>query len=154
MIVRRTSLLVLLLVCVTATLATNFNEDYDESQSDNFPRVRRTVNGKVKLCGDRLFQVLFAICTGRGLRNKRHTAPRYPGNLNPFLMSVYRPSIDDDVIITDGNWESDSPAKDRFQKVDMLRRLNKRSPVPDRTIGLTQECCYESCSLEQLKKYC
>ena len=36
-------------------------------------------------------------------------------------MSVYRPSIDDDVIITDGNWESDSPAKDRFQKVDMLR---------------------------------
>ena len=39
MIVRRTSLLVLLLVCVAATLATNFNGDYDESQSDNFPRV-------------------------------------------------------------------------------------------------------------------
>ena len=39
MIVRRTSLLVLLLVCVTATLATNFNGDYDESPSDNFPRV-------------------------------------------------------------------------------------------------------------------
>jgi len=153
MIVRK-SLIILLLVCVTATIASNFNGDYDEPDRDNFSRVRRNLSGKVKLCGDRLFQVLFAICTGNSLRNKRHAEPTYPGNLSPFLMSVYRPSIDDDVIITDGNWELDSPAKDRFQKVDLLRRLNKRSPVPDRTIGLTQECCYASCSLEQLKKYC
>ena len=43
------------------------------------------------------------------------------GNLSPFLMSVYRPSIDDDLIITEGNWGLDSPAKDRFQKINLLR---------------------------------
>jgi len=150
MLVRK-SLSILLFVCVTTAMASNFNGDYEESERDNFSRVRR--DGKVKLCGDRLFQVLFAVCTGRSKRQAEPTAV-YPGNLSPFLMSVYRPSIDDDVINTERNWELDSPAKDRFQKINLLRRLNKRSPTPERTIGLAQECCYDACNYDQLKKYC
>jgi len=154
MLVRK-SVLILLIVWVTTALASNFNGDYEESERDNFSRVRRVVGlqGKVKLCGDRLFQVLFAVCTGRSKRQAEPTAV-YPGNLSPFLMSVYRPSIDDDLIITEGNWGLDSPSKDRFQKVNLLRHLNKRSPTPERTIGLAQECCYDACNYDQLKKYC
>ena len=44
-------------------------------------QVRRVIGlqGKVKLCGDRLFQVLFAVCTGRSKRQAEPTAV-YPGN--------------------------------------------------------------------------
>jgi len=149
------SILILLLICITTALANSEMNDED-SERDSFNRVRRVIGlqgNKVKLCGDRLFQVLFAVCTGR---SKRHAEPSatYPGNLSPFLMSVYRPSIDDDLIITEGKWGLDSPAKGRFQKINLLRHLNKRSPTPDRTIGLASECCYDACNYEQLKKYC
>merc|ERR1712083_633132 len=156
MLVRR-SLLVFLIICVTMVLASNFNDDLDESERDSFNRVRKGER-KQKLCGDVLFQMLYAVCMDPNLRNKRHAAPtEYPGHLSPFLMSVYRPSIDNDLIITDGgNWESiDSPTRHRFQKVNLLRRLNKRSAMPEQpTIGLATECCERACSYSQIRRYC
>ena len=80
------------------------------------------LSAKFRICGDRLSNVIFAICTGQIGRAKRHAVPEPSYNLSPFLMSIYRPSIDDDRSITDGNWELNrSPLLDRFANVEVLR---------------------------------
>ena len=76
----------------------------------------------MRLCGSRLLQVVMALCEGT-VRHRRHAVPEpvYPGSLSPYLMSVYRPSIDDDMTITDGNWEQESnPVRERFQHIQLL----------------------------------
>ena len=58
------------------------------------------------------------------IRRKRHALPEpaFPGSL---YMSVYRPNLEDDRFISDGISEGNrwnfGGARDRFQKVGMLR---------------------------------
>ena len=127
-----------------------------EASEDNsvFPRERR-----MKLCGNNLYQMLRVICNTPMMRQRRHAVPEplYPGQLSPFLMSVYRPKIDDDeMTITDGNWEMESsPTRDRFAHIGLLRRLNKRSPSPaDSGWGISDTCCRKSCTWDELSRFC
>jgi len=151
MIVRRG--LVLALVMLIASMASAYESQ--ENREESFQRMSRR-SEMVLLCGDRLSRILMHLCTNR---LKRHAVPEpdhrvVPGNLSPFLMSIYRPSIDNDMTISEGdNWGYESPtsSRDRFQAVEVIRRLHKRSPLER---GVTEVCCYKPCSRAELEQFC
>ena len=88
------------------------------------------------------------------LRSKRQADPSY-NSLSPFLMSIYRPSIEDHDDMIDGHWRdiAAAPAMDRFAKVDVLRRLNKRG-TNTLLVGASDLCCRKSCSWNDLTRFC
>ena len=109
--------LILALAYLTMSVAAQFDNEVT-------PRDTRVV--PIKLCGNHLFMALDAVCDMERHRNrgKRHAVPEPSYRMSPFMMSIYRPSIDDE-----DKWAADwadlklesNPGRDIYNRISSLR---------------------------------
>jgi len=133
--------LVLALSLMSTVTNAQFNNEVPERQS--------RADRPMKLCGQQLGQVLSLVCGSRG---KRHAVAEPSYRMSPFMMSIYRPSIDDE-----DKWAADwadlklesSPGMDFYNRINSLRNLRKRSIV-----RVSDVCCKNSCTMHQLREFC
>ena len=105
--------LVLALSLMSTVTNAQFNNEVPERQS--------RADRPMKLCGQQLGQVLSLVCGSRG---KRHAVAEPSYRMSPFMMSIYRPSIDDE-----DKWAADwadlklesSPGMDFYNRINSLR---------------------------------
>lgn len=138
--------LVLLTCLFASAIATTYDNDLDEEtlQAD-FQRARRISEGQIKACGERLFTIVNMVCANVRRKRQALLEPR------DLYTSVYSPDVENDRFYSEGaqwTFQPSSGARDRFQKVGMLRNLKKRNT------GITNACCYQSCTLKQMELYC
>jgi len=137
--------LILALACLTMSVAAQFDNEVA-------PRDTRAV--PIKLCGNHLFMALDAVCDMERHRNrgKRHAVPEPSYRMSPFMMSIYRPSIDDE-----DKWAADwadlklesNPGRDIYNRISSLRNVRKRS-----IYGVSDACCKNACTMEELARFC
>jgi len=133
--------LILALSLMSTVTNAQFNNEVPERQS--------RADRPMKLCGQQLGQVLSLVCGSRG---KRHAVAEPSYRMSPFMMSIYRPSIDDE-----DKWAADwadlklesSPGMDFYNRINSLRNLRKRSIV-----RVSDVCCKNSCTMHQLREFC
>ena len=106
--------LVLALSLMSTVTNAQFNNEVPERQS--------RADRPMKLCGQQLGQVLSLVCGSRG---KRHAVAEPSYRMSPFMMSIYRPSIDDEDKWA-AEWASDlklesSPGMDFYNRINSLR---------------------------------
>ena len=110
-----TACLFLLFICGCASVNAQSYEDSNDIEP------RQTRARPIKLCGAKLGEALMLVCSMRG---KRHAVPEPSYQLSPFLMSIYRPSIDDS-----DNWRADwadmklesAPGRDVYDRIGAMR---------------------------------
>ena len=105
--------LVLALACLISATSAQFNNEVPERQIRDRPRT---------YCGRQLAEVLMLVCASS--RGKRHAVAE-PYRMSPFMMSIYRPSIDDEDKWA-AEWASDlklesSPGMDFYNRINSLR---------------------------------
>ena len=105
--------LVLALACLMSATSAQFNNEVPERQIRDRPRT---------YCGRQLAEVLMLVCASS--RGKRHAVAE-PYRMSPFMMSIYRPSIDDEDKWA-AEWASDlklesSPGMDFYNRINSLR---------------------------------
>lgn len=134
--------LVLALACLMSATSAQFNNEVPERQIRDRPRT---------YCGRQLAEVLMLVCASS--RGKRHAVAEPSYRMSPFMMSIYRPSIDDEDKWA-AEWASDlklesSPGMDFYNRINSLRNLRKRSIV-----RVSDVCCKNSCTMHQLREFC